>query len=118
MIYCLIQTIDSGRWRWWAGFAASEFALLYAYSGCLYMLVIANFCGAVALLLRHGTWDARSQHLARLVVVSTVAGMIYLQLMLPCLPQLIVRHSLQPMREAVLITCPSLDPTIPARKPS
>ena len=88
MIYCLIQAVDSGRWRWWAGFAASEFALLYAYPGCLYMVVIANFCGAVALLLRHSTWDARWQHLPRLLVASTVAGMIYLQLMLPCVPQL------------------------------
>ncbi|HEY5705017.1 MAG TPA: glycosyltransferase family 39 protein [Terrimicrobiaceae bacterium] len=89
MIYCLVQAIDSGRWRWWAGFAASEFALLYAYPGCLYMVAIANFCGAVALFLRHSTWDARSRHLPRLLVASTVAGMIYLQLMLPCLPQLI-----------------------------
>lgn len=89
MIYCLIQAIDSGRWRWWMGFAASEFALLYAYPGCLYMVVIANTCGAVALLLRHATWDARSQQLTRLLVASTVAGMVYLQLMLPCVPQLL-----------------------------
>ena len=89
MIYCLIQAIDSGRWRWWMGFAASEFALLYAYPGCLYMVVIANACGAVALLLRHSTWNARSQHLPRLLVASTVAGMVYLQLMLPCVPQLL-----------------------------
>jgi hypothetical protein len=89
MIYCLIQAIDSGRWRWWMGFAASEFALLYAYPGCLYTVVIANACGAVALLLRHSTWDARSQHLTRLLVASTAAGMVYLQLMLPCFPQLL-----------------------------
>ena len=66
MIYCLIQAIDSGRWRWWMGFAASEFALLYAYPGCLYMVVIANFCGAIALFRRHSTGDARWQHLSRL----------------------------------------------------
>jgi uncharacterized membrane protein len=45
MIYCLIQAIESGRWRWWTGFAASEIALLYAYPGCLYMVAIANFAG-------------------------------------------------------------------------
>ena len=52
------------------------------------MVVIANLCGAVALLLRHSTANARSQHLPRLLVASTVAGMVYLQLMLPCIPQL------------------------------
>ena len=88
MIYCLLQAIDSGRWRWWAGFAASEFALLYAYPGCLYMVVIANLCGAVALVLRHSDRDARRQHFPRLLVASSVAGMVYLQLMLPCVPQL------------------------------
>ena len=57
MIYSLIQAIDSGRWRWWIGFAASEFAVLYAYPGCLYMVAIANLCGAIALILRHPHWD-------------------------------------------------------------
>jgi hypothetical protein len=89
MIYCVIQAIDSGRWRWWAGFAASEFALLYAYPGCLYMVAIANLCGAGALLLRHSSWDDRLHYFPRLLVASTVAGMIYLQLMLPCMPQLV-----------------------------
>jgi hypothetical protein len=89
MIYCLIQAIDSGRWRWWIGFAASEVALLYAYPGCLYMVVIANVCGAAALLLRHPTAEERAQHFPRFVAAGTVAGMVYLQLMLPCVPQLI-----------------------------
>jgi hypothetical protein len=88
MIYCLIQAIDSGRWRWWTAFAASELALLYAYPGCLYMVVIANLCAAGALLLRHPTADERSCYSSRLLVASTVAGMFYLQLMLPCIPQL------------------------------
>jgi len=88
MIYCLIQAIDSGRWRWWTAFAASELALLYAYPGCLYMVVIANLCAAGALLLRHPTAGERSCYSSRLLVASTVAGMVYLQLMLPCIPQL------------------------------
>jgi uncharacterized membrane protein len=89
MIYCLIQAIDSSRWRWWTGFAASEFALLYAYPGCLYMVVIANLCGAIALLLRHPTADERVRYFPRLIVASAVALMVYLQLMLPCIPQLL-----------------------------
>jgi len=89
MIYCLIQAIDSSRWRWWIGFAASEFALLYAYPGCLYMVVIANLCGAIALLLRHPTAAERVRYSPRLIVASLVALMVYLQLMLPCIPQLL-----------------------------
>ena len=67
----------------------SEFALLYAYPGCLYMVVIANLCGAIALLLRHPTADERIRYFPRLIVASAVALMVYLQLMLPCIPQLL-----------------------------
>ena len=89
MIYCLLQAIDSSRWRWWAAFGSSEFALLYAYPGCLYLVVLANLCGAIALLRRHPTADERLRYFPRLVVASVVALMVYLQLMLPCIPQLL-----------------------------
>ncbi len=57
MLYCLLQAIDSGRWRWWAGFAASEFALLYAYPGCLYMVV--SLISAARLRLLCATFGRR-----------------------------------------------------------
>jgi len=88
MLYCLLEAISSGRWRWWLGFALSEFALLYAYPGCLYVLIAGNACGVLALWMRHDTARDRAIHLPRLLVASTLAVMIYLQFMLPCLPQL------------------------------
>ena len=53
------------------------------------MVVIANLCGAIALLLRHPTADERIRYFPRLIVASAVALMVYLQLMLPCIPQLL-----------------------------
>lgn len=88
MLYCLLEAIETGRWRWWIAFAASEFALLYAYPGCLYMLVAANACGLAALWFRLNTAGERKIFLPRLPVASLLAGMVWLQLMLPCLPQL------------------------------
>jgi hypothetical protein len=87
-LYCLLQAIENGRWRWWLAFAASECALLYAYPGCLYILVAANACGLVALWARLDGAAERLTHLPRLFVSSLLAAMVYLQLMLPCLPQL------------------------------
>ena len=87
MLYALLRALDSGRWRWWLAFAGSEFALLYSYPGCLYMVVAANLCGAVAVLV--GPPERRREQFLRLAVASTFAGMIYLQAMLPCIPQLL-----------------------------
>ncbi len=88
MVYCLIQAIASGRWRWWMAFAASEFGLLYAYPGTLYMLLAANGCGLIALWFRHDAAE-RFVFVPRLFVASAAAGMVYAQLMAPCLPQLV-----------------------------
>jgi hypothetical protein len=87
MVYCLINALSNGRWRWWLGFAASQFLLLYAYPGTLYMLVAANTCGLVALWFRHPSPE-RLRQLPRLLVASTLSGMVWVQLMAPNLPQL------------------------------
>lgn len=85
-IYCLLQAIENGRWRWWLAFAATEFALLYAYPGCLYLVVVINLCGLAWLGMRHQA--IAPPQVWRLFAVSMAAGMVYLQLMLPCVPQL------------------------------
>lgn len=82
MVYFLLRAIESGRWRWWLAFGAAQLAVLYSYPGCIYLLAITNACGAVAVLLRRDFI-----RLGRLLVASTISGMVYLQLMLPCIPQ-------------------------------
>lgn len=86
MILCALEAINTGRWRWWLGFAFCEFCVLYAYPGCLYLLAITNLAAAITLLLRNAAWE-RLRQLLRLEVSSGLAGMAYLQLMLPCVPQ-------------------------------
>lgn len=88
MLLCLLEAIEKGRWRWWLGFAVSQFLLLYAYPGCLYMLIAANLGGLIALSIRLKDTRERLVHMPRLLVASGLAGMLYLQLMLPNLPQL------------------------------
>lgn len=87
MVLCLLNALSGGRWRWWLGFAASEFCLLYAYPGTLYMLIAANLSGLAVLASRHPA-GTRAVHLPRLLVASTLAGLVWLQLMAPNIPQL------------------------------
>lgn len=87
MVYCLLNALSGGRWRWWLGFAASQFCLLYAYPGTLYMLIAANVCGLAVLGFRKSNVD-RALQLPRLFVASVLAGMVWIQLMAPNIPQL------------------------------
>ena len=89
MLFSLLQAVETGRWRWWAAFGAAGFLTLYAYPGCLYLVVIANLAAAWAIGARNGLSPASLTQLFRFLVVNIVAGMVYLQLMLPCIPQLI-----------------------------
>jgi len=89
MIYCLIQAVDSGRWRWWAGFAAVGIRValrlprMSLHGGDRQFLwrwrvappALDMGC-ALATICRACLWPAPSPE------------MIYLQLMLPCVPQL------------------------------
>ena len=72
MIYCLVQAIDSSRWRWWAGFAASDLPCSMPIPAAFMLVVVANLCGAIALLLRHSTADERIRYFPRLIVASVV----------------------------------------------
>ncbi|MEX1118694.1 MAG: glycosyltransferase family 39 protein [Terrimicrobiaceae bacterium] len=88
LIWLLLEAIERRRWRWWAAFALCEFLLLYSHPSTLYVLVVANGLGLVAVLLRNRASSPWWQQPSRLIVANLFAGMVYLQLMLPCLPQL------------------------------
>ena len=82
----LIEALHTGRWAWWGAFAASLFALMYSNALHLYPAAGAGLCGLAAIITRWRTPAARMQ-LARFAVVMLAAAMVFLQLMLPCVPQ-------------------------------
>jgi hypothetical protein len=84
----LIEALHTGRWRWWGAFAGSLFALMYSNALHLYPAAGAGLCALAAIISRRQTPGARIQ-LARFVVVMLAAAMVFLQLMLPCVPQFI-----------------------------
>jgi len=85
-LFFLIEAMESGRWRWWIALALSWLLMLYSYPGTLF--VAFGFWGLAffGILLRNPRLSRGSQ-LWRWIVSSTVAGMIFLQLFLPCFPQ-------------------------------
>jgi hypothetical protein len=87
LVLVLLRAVDRGTWRWWITFGACAFATLYAHAGSLYALALVHVLGLAAVWMRNPP-GARAVQIARLLVAGTFAGMAYLQLMLPCVPQL------------------------------
>lgn len=81
------RALADGRWRWWLGLGAAQFALLYTYPAAVFVLIVLN--GATALWLG---WRALSQSAARVLLgrwfgVNSLAAVAAIQLMLPLAPQ-------------------------------
>ena len=84
----LIEALDTGRWRWWGAYGAALFALMYSNALHIYPAVGLGLCGLAAIAIRRRDPEAQIQ-IGRFGVVTVVAGMAFLQLMLPCVPQFI-----------------------------
>ena len=84
----LIEALDTGRWRWWGAYAAALFALMYSNALNIYPAAGIGLCGLAAIAIRRLYPGARIQ-IGRFGVVTVIAGMVFLQLMLPCVPQFV-----------------------------
>jgi len=85
-LLALLRAVESGKWRWWLAFAAGWFAMLYANPGTLFVMVVMNLAALAALLLRNPA-EIRWGQTLRWAVTGCFAGMVFVQLMVPCVPQ-------------------------------
>ena len=84
----LIEALDTGRWRWWSAYGAALFILVYSNALNIYPAAGLGLCALAAIAIRWRDPEATVQF-SRFVVVTLVAGMVFLQLMLPCVPQFV-----------------------------
>lgn len=83
---CALEGIESGKWKWWAGYGGALFGMLASFPFTVVVAGVLSLLVALALILRYGKSDFLSPA-ARWFVASLVAAMGFLQLMLPCAPQ-------------------------------
>lgn len=84
-----LRALDDRRWRWWIAFGASQFLLMYFYPTCLYLLGVLNLCAPLAIWWKYGKSPVAVGVGVRWLVVNVFAGMAFLQMMLPIVPQLL-----------------------------
>ncbi len=84
--YFLVEALSDGRWRWWVAFGVGLFCLMYSNALNIYPALGMGLFAVGAIALRWRDAGSVTQGL-RLLVVSVFAGMAFLQLMLPCIPQ-------------------------------
>jgi hypothetical protein len=90
LVSCLlaIYALDTGRWRWWLALAAANFALLYTWPPTLFTVVVLGLCVVIRLFTEERLAPARDLLFLRWLVGSTLGGMVFLQMFLPCVPGL------------------------------
>ena len=91
LVSCLlaVNALDRGQWKWWIALAMANFALLYTWPPTLFSVLILNLCIAVSLLTEKRFSPARTVLTHRWLVSGTFAGIVFLQLFLPCVPSLL-----------------------------
>ncbi len=83
-----LRAAESGRWKWWIAYGASQFLLMAAWPGSLEFLVLLN-AGVLAMTLFSSKKEFRWIVFGRFVVTCLLAGMATLLLLAPCVPQFV-----------------------------
>jgi hypothetical protein len=89
-VSCLlaVRALDRGEWKWWIALAMANFALLYTWPPTLFTVLILNLCIVFRLFTEERLSAARNVLFLRWAVGSTFAGILFLQMFLPCVPGL------------------------------
>lgn len=85
--YAFLRALRTGDWKSWVLFGLMEFLLIYFYFTCVYILVVVNLCMIPALWWRWGKTPELVTQSMRWIVVNIFAGMLFLPLVWPCVPQ-------------------------------
>lgn len=86
-LLALMRAIETGKTRWWVVFGLAQAAMVYSYATAVMVLVVLNALVPIYLIFGKPKRLDREGNLIRWFVASLGAGMIFLQLFLPCLPQ-------------------------------
>lgn len=88
----LNRALRQYRWRDWLAFGAAELAVMLSYPGAVYVLIIANTIAIGCLWWRLRGDENRAKIIGRLIITNVMAGMIFLQIFAPSIPQ--IKHYL------------------------
>ncbi len=87
--FWLATALKSGRWRDWALFAASQFALLYSFTGALYLAATQTGVALAAIpFVKPGGGRFLIQQ-GRVVACCAITAVVYVVLMMPCATQIL-----------------------------
>ena len=84
-----VRALHRGTWGRWLAYGASQFFLLYTFPGGLWLVLALNLVTALALWRLHRGTPALGQQVPRWLVVNVAGTMVWMQLMLPNMMQLL-----------------------------
>ncbi|MGB9277472.1 MAG: hypothetical protein WCC08_19815, partial [Terrimicrobiaceae bacterium] len=84
-----VYALNRGQWKWWIALAMASFALLYTWPPALFTVLILHLCIATSFLTEKRFSPGRGTLILRWLVSGAFAGGVFLQIFLPCVPELL-----------------------------
>ena len=88
LLVCWMRAMRSASWKWWVLVGVLQFCLLYAYPATLYPVAAVNVATLLLIAIGVPGVAPRSILFARWLVPVFIAGLVFIWLFLPCVPQL------------------------------
>lgn len=89
LLLAFCRAVQTGRTRWWVVFATTQFVMVYACATALYIPLVLNLCAPFVFLQKAREGFDPMAGGAKWLVANILSAAAFLQLFLPCAPQLL-----------------------------
>lgn len=86
---CLYRALDTGRWAYWLGFGLAQAIYLLSFAASIYVAAAMNLALVLMFALQYRSQLGSTMQIGRWGVSSVISAVVFIQVMLPSVPQII-----------------------------
>jgi len=87
-LYCLLRALQSNRWRWWLGFAATQPLVLLSFAGSIYVIAAQNLVALAVIFINGNPISVKLGSSSRLITAGILSFIPTALIMGPHIPQI------------------------------
>jgi len=87
-LYCLLRALQTNRWRWWLGFAATQPLVLLSFAGSVYVIAAQNLAALAVIIINRNPSSVKLGSCSRLITAGILSFIPTALIMGPHVPQI------------------------------
>ncbi len=87
-LYCLLRALQTNRWRWWLGYAATQPLVLLCFAGSVYVIAAQNLVALAVIFINRNPASVKLGSASRLITAGILSFIPTALIMGPHVPQL------------------------------